>query len=159
MLTQLELNEIFTYKNGRLFYKNETNTHRAGDQVAGYVLRGYRYIYLNGANQTESRIIWILMNGVIPNGMQIDHINMDKLDNKIENLRLATPRQNCTNRNLRADNKLGFKGVDKLYGKYRASISVNGNQKSLGLFDSAKDAHNAYKLAAEMLHGQFANFG
>ncbi len=88
----------------------------------------------------------------------VDHRNGDGLDDRRENLRPATARQNHQNSVVRADSKTGFKGVsfDKR-GFYRAWIGIGGSKKKhLGCFKDPKDAARAYNTAAKSLHGEFA---
>lgn len=93
-----------------------------------------------------------------PDGVQCDHISLNRLDNQRTNLRLATHAQNIHNRVAPKTNTSGFKGVDfrKSGNKYRARIQVNCKSITLGVFRTAKEAANAYIVAAGKLHGQFA---
>ena len=93
-----------------------------------------------------------------PNGMQVDHINGDTLDNRRANLRLVTSQQNRMNQRLRSDNKTGYKGVfiKKKTGKYTAKIQCGNVIRNLGCFTSAHDAARAYNKAARDLFGEYA---
>lgn len=93
-----------------------------------------------------------------PEGMTVDHINHNPLDNRRCNLRLATRSQNQMNHRVQRNNTSGFKGVHlfKRTGKYRAYIMVMGKEKHLGYFVTAEEAHAAYCAAAAELHGEFA---
>ncbi|MGN6757141.1 MAG: HNH endonuclease [Thermomicrobiales bacterium] len=95
-----------------------------------------------------------------PPGIEVDHKNGDGLDNRRENLRLATRQQNAMNTPLRADNKTGYKGVseDKRRGGYRASIRVNGKQISIGRFDDPRNAALAYDAYARTYFGEFGTY-
>ena len=90
---------------------------------------------------------------------QGDHINMDGLDNRRSNLRIATHAQNQRNGRKQANNKSGYKGVSwsNERGKWYAKIKVNGKKKHLGYFDDPEEAGRAYDYAARELHGEFAN--
>lgn len=90
-----------------------------------------------------------------------DHINGDKLDNRRENLRIATDVQNKYNRGMQRNNKSGFKGVTWHLARkrWRATIGVNGKPIHLGVFNTAEEAYQAYCKAAKELHGEFANTG
>jgi hypothetical protein len=94
-----------------------------------------------------------------PEGMDTDHINGDKLDNRRENLRVCTRSQNMQNTTRRSDNTSGYKGVDwdKENGKWRAEIKVDSRRINLGRYDSAEEAALAYDRAAREYHGEFAN--
>lgn len=93
-----------------------------------------------------------------PSGMVTDHRNMNTLDNRRANLRVATYSQNRCNTPARADNKVGLKGVSLVRhsGRWRAVIGVDGRQMHLGVFDSPEEAARAYDAAASRLYGEFA---
>ena len=95
-----------------------------------------------------------------PDDMDVDHKNLNKLDNRRENLRIATRGQNNCNKTKYKNNTSGFKGVSfhKKAQKYRARISIDGKQKFLGYFVTAEAAHQAYKQAAIQHHGEFARY-
>ncbi len=92
-----------------------------------------------------------------PSGMQVDHISGDSLDNRRENLRLATHAQNQRNKGLSVANKSGFKGVSwsNLIQKWVAYISSHGRERYLGAFTTPEAAHAAYCAASHQLHGEF----
>lgn len=89
---------------------------------------------------------------------QIDHINLDTLDNRTANLRIATQAENLCNKRVRKDSKSGIKGahLDERTGKYRASIRCKGVVTYLGTTGSAEVARRLYADAACKLHGEFA---
>lgn len=89
-----------------------------------------------------------------------DHIDLNGLNNRRSNLRLATPLQNAANRGMLVTNTSGYKGVSwsKADKKWRATIGYRGKKLSLGLFDDPADAHRSYCKAASELHGDFARF-
>jgi hypothetical protein len=93
-----------------------------------------------------------------PTTAQIDHQNGNGLDNRRENLRIATNAQNLFNRGPQRNNSSGFKGVcfHKQAQKWKAEIAFRGQRKHLGLFTTPEDAHAAYIAAATQLHGEFA---
>ncbi len=89
---------------------------------------------------------------------QVDHRNLNTLDNRRDNLREATDRQNRFNKPARRDNACGFKGVSlhRQSGKWRAEISAYGKRRRKSGFDSPKDAHFQYQKWAKTMHGEFA---
>ena len=89
---------------------------------------------------------------------QIDHIDLNGLNNVRSNLRFVTPAQNCWNRRTNSRNTSGYKGVcwNKKCNKWQAGIKVHGLKKHLGLFDDPKEAYDAYCQAAKDAHGEFA---
>lgn len=103
-------------------------------------------------------VVWERHFGEIPHGMTVDHHNVDSLDNRISNLRLATRSQQNRNQKVRKDSSTGFRGVTwyERYGQYAARIRVHGKLTFLGYFDDPVDAARAYNAAATEQHGEFA---
>lgn len=91
-----------------------------------------------------------------PQGMDTDHINGNKLDNRRDNLRVCTRSQNLANRGKLITNSTGYKGVTIGNGKYVSQIGFNGNTHRLGSFDNPVHAALAYDDAAIRLFGDFA---
>lgn len=92
-----------------------------------------------------------------PDGLQIDHYDSDGLNNKRENLRVATRSQNAHNMRKLTTNSSGFKGVylEKSRSLWVASIKLNNEKIFLGRFTTPEEAHAAYCLASEKYHGEF----
>lgn len=92
-----------------------------------------------------------------PNGMEVDHINGNGLDNRRENLRICTHAQNRYNNKLRIDSTSGYKGVfwSKDSKKWQAQIQVDRKKIHLGFFSDPIDAARAYDNAAKEHHGEF----
>lgn len=89
---------------------------------------------------------------------QVDHINRNKLDNRIENLRLCNASQNMMNKEKPLASQNKYKGICLTRtGKWKAQINKNGKAIYLGLFESAELAARAYDTAAKTIHGEFAN--
>lgn len=90
----------------------------------------------------------------------VDHKDNDSLNNQRSNLRLATPSQNRQNQKASACNKTGFKGVYEhpTTHRFRAQIRVNHKYYDLGFHTTAEEASEAYKEAANRLHGEFAKY-
>ena len=91
-------------------------------------------------------------------GMQVDHINGDRLDNRSENLRVCLNEENSRNKGPNKKNKSGYKGVyfNKSTGKWIAQLTVNYKCRHLGTFETAEEAALAYNKAAKQFHGEFA---
>jgi hypothetical protein len=105
----------------------------------------------------------VLLHRVImdaPDGLEVDHVNGDGLDNRRSNLRLATRSENQHNRRVQNNNTSGFKGVSwhKRDLKWYARIGLDGRRKLLGFFDTPEAAYAAYVEASTRLHGDFARF-
>lgn len=95
----------------------------------------------------------------VPQGIEIDHINTDKLDNRRSNLRECDRSNNNCNVGIRKDNTSGYKGADLSFGKWRARIRLHGVQYHLGTFSTPEEAHAAYCEASKRLHGEFGRTG
>jgi len=118
-------------------------------------IKGYSW-HIHKAGTKDYARAWIhgrreYMHRVIMSGDLIDHINGNGLDNRKSNLRLADKSLNAINSKVRSDNSTGYKGVtfNKKASKYMAEISRNGKKKYLGLFNTAKEAHEAYLTASK----------
>jgi len=123
---------------------------KAGD-VAGTKLRqGYIMLSVAGKKMLAHRVAWLFVNGEFAQG-NIDHINRNKSDNRIANLRLASPEQNAQNRLKNSKNTSGYKGVTwhKRDAKWQAAITVKGKVIHLGYFARVEDAYSAYIMASK----------
>jgi hypothetical protein len=160
-MTQEEAHRLFEYKDGELFRKiGRNNRYKAGTR-AGYLVKGtgYRGIEVNNIHYPEHSIIYLMHNGFIPK--IVDHINGNKIDNKIENLREVTAMQNAWNAKRSKSNTSGIKGISfrKDRNVWIARLQANAKSIYLGYFKSKNEAEEFLQLAREMVHGNFANHG
>ncbi|CAI2490443.1 Uncharacterised protein [Serratia ficaria] len=140
--------------------KTVSPTGVSGD-IAGSVGRsGYHSMVISGKRYYAHRLAWLYVNGSV-DGVEIDHINGVKHDNRISNLRIATHSQNQMNRKKPKNNTSGFKGVSwsKRAKKWRVDICANGVRKTIGLFEEKIAAIEAHSKYSEILHGEFKNTG
>jgi hypothetical protein len=153
-ITQEELKKVLTYnfKTGEFF--------RNGKLVGFKRNTGYICIKINNRGYQAHRLAWLYVHGKMPSNC-IDHINNDKTDNRIENLREANASQNNHNSRLRKDNNSGVKGVywSKQHNKWRVQIGVNGKNKYFGLHDDLELAELVAQEARNEYHKEFANHG
>ena len=113
---------------------------------------GYIKIRVNGNQFLAHRLAWLYEHGAFPTGM-LDHINGDRSDNRIENLREASNSLNQQNRKMSARNTTGSVGVTRRkYGRWRASITIGRKFISLGSFATKEEAEEAYLNAKERYH-------
>lgn len=154
-----ELHRLFEYRDGRLYRRVSTSRRVKIGQVAGGITpEGYTTVRVAGMKYMTHRLIWKMHISTDPPSF-IDHINRDRADNRIENLRLATHAQNTRNSRQRADITTRLKGVTPRNNKFLAQIQHNKKKLHLGYFNTPEEAHEAYKQAALKHHGEFANFG
>lgn len=117
-------------------------------------------IGLDGAHYRAHRLAWLYAHGVWPEE-QLDHRDLARAHNAIGNLREATNAQNNSNQPRRANNTSGFKGVSfcKQTGRWVAQIRHEGHKVHLGRYESPEHAFEMYCLVADMIQGEFANYG
>ncbi|MBZ9908073.1 HNH endonuclease [Mesorhizobium sp. BR115XR7A] len=156
-LTQEILLEILDYDPVTGELKNRINRGRA---KAGFVHRtknsnGYIVIHLKGKLCLAHHVIWKMETGEWPVDT-IDHQDLDRTNNRWDNLREANQWQQKTNRKVFKNNRLGIKGVRQRGNRFGAHIRLNGKLLHLGHYDTAEEASEAYTEAANMAFRQFA---
>jgi hypothetical protein len=155
------LNHLFEYdkETGNLIWKIQQRGIRKGSIAGSVKSHGYLCVGINYKSYRAHRLIFLMHKGYLPK--TIDHINGDRLDNRIENLRAATVGQNQHNRKTNANNTSGYKGVswNKACKKWLSQIKLEGKRIHLGYFDNVEEAAEAVRKAREELHGDFANHG
>ena len=144
---------IMTFPNGTEYLIDIDDFERVSAHTWHRTGRGYAGAYIDGK---YTRFHRFLMNA--PANLQVDHINLDKSDNRKLNLRLATNAENQRNSRLQSNNTSGLKGVSfyKPRNKYRARIKVDGKEIHLGYYVSIIEASEAYDRAANHYFGEFA---
>jgi len=142
-------NELFCYSDGILFYKK--TGLRAGYKDS----QGYMVARVNGKYIRLHRIIFCMLKGNMPK--LIDHIDGNKTNNRIENLRECSVSQNSTNKKLGANNTSGAKGVSihKPTGRWQVNISVNKKQRNFGYFNDFELAELVAIEVRNKYHGTF----
>jgi hypothetical protein len=156
LIDQKTLREIVSYDKatGDFIWVKRLSPHSVIGKVAGsHHYTGYKYLRLFGKSYPQHRLAWLYEYGYIPD-CEIDHINQNKSDNRLCNLRLATREENRQNTSTYKNNTSGKKGVHwhKGHKKWYARITVNGVRVSLGLFNDLNEASTAYQNAVKQLH-------
>ncbi len=155
----MEWNEWFIYEEGILYWKKSPGSNvKKGDQAGRVETDGYNRIKLKNKNYSTHRIIWEMFNEKINDKLKIDHIDGNRNNNFIENLRLATFSQNSNNYKKPKNNTSGYKGVSwkKQNNKWLVQITVNNKRVYIGYFIDLLTAAKAYNEAALKYHGEFA---
>lgn len=156
------------YVRSRLDYDPETGQFRwkpdigirTAGRAAGWIKdNGYVVIDIDKKKHYAHRLAWLYVYGEWPPS-NVDHIDRDRQNNRIGNLRLADHFLNGGNANLSKRNKSGFKGVHWRSDKRRwsAEIRAHGRRVRLGYFDTAESAADAYAKAARKHFGEFASY-
>lgn len=153
-------NELFSYSNGSLFWKEKQNGFVPAGAKAGTPRDGYVLVMVDGVNYGAHCIIWEMHNGPIPSGLNIDHEDQVRNNNLIGNLRLVTHAVNMKNKTLQKNNSSGQAGVswNTRRKKWVARINANGKKLFLGQFSDLPTAISVRK-DAEILHGYHPNHG
>jgi len=163
MLTQSNLKALIHYnpETGLITWLRRPNRPQwsgrwEGREAGALNDKGYLKVTIDGVHWPATHLIWLYMTGEWPKH-QIDHIDNRKLNNRWNNLRLATNSQNNMNKGLRSDNSSGHKGVhwDSWKGKWKAEIYVSGKKISLGVYVDKEEAAKAYTEASLKYHGEF----
>lgn len=137
MITQSELKELLNYDKdtGIFTWKKRTSNRIKIGSIAGNLhCRGYIELKVNGIRCLAHRLAWLYEHGELPK--LIDHINGDRKDNKIFNLRPASYAENSYNSKVRVDNKSGVRCVswNKRSNKWEVRIKLNGKLHSFGSY-------------------------
>ena len=158
-LTQERLKELKHYNPDTGVWTHLTNAGPAkkGERAGSSDKDGYTRICVDYKEYRSARLAFFYMNGEWPRG-KVDHRDLDKTNDRWNNLRHASTSQNGANTTLRSDNKSGIKGVfyRRDLGKYRAAIQVNGKSIYLGLRNTKEEASALYAEAAKQHFGEFA---
>jgi hypothetical protein len=152
-LLDINLHNLFYYKNGKLFYKS------SGKKAGWEQKNGYAKVEINYQTYCQHRIVFLMHHGFLPK--VVDHIDGNKLNNNIENLRASNQSKNALYARKKSHNTSGVKGVHfhRISNKWWARISIDGKRKSLGLFDDFELAELVMIEAREKHHGEFAHHG
>ena len=156
-LTQERLREVLSYDPETGIFKNRISRGRSrvGAIIGCMYTCGYTMIVLCSERIYAHRLAWFYQHGRWPKN-QLDHINGNRSDNRLVNLREATNQENQMNAKIPITNTSGFKGVSwySKRQKWHAQIQFGVNMH-IGFFDSKEGARDAYESAAHKLFGKF----
>jgi hypothetical protein len=150
--------DLFSYEDGQLYRKVKMGNAFPIGSLAGSIdpTTGYVRTKILGKSWSVHRIVFYMHHGYLPEF--IDHIDRNRANNKIENLRPCTKSQNVVNSKVRTDNPYRYKGVTfhKASGKYASQSFIHGKRVHIGLFKTPEEAAIAYNEKAKELFGDFA---
>lgn len=154
-LTAAMVREWLDYRDGKLYWRKRTNRRIVvgSEAKCGGRRDGRAMISILRKHSSRSRAVWMWHHGDIPCGMEVDHVNRDGTDDRIENLRLATRAQNAWNTCGHRDSASGMKGVthEPRTGKWYARIG----KRHIGTFATAAEASAAYWARCRAERGEF----
>lgn len=155
-LTAEQLHEFVTcdLTTGTFIYRVRTRRHKPGDALKPSINKnGYAVTQINGTLHYVHRLVWLYAHGEWPS-KQIDHINRNRSDNRLENLRLATSVEQGQNTGIPKNNTSGYKGVwfHKPTERYVAEIKHRRKKHHLGYFNTVEEAATAYQKAKAKIH-------
>ena len=160
MLTQERIRELLDYDpvTGHLIWRVTKSPKAPKGSIAGSVnAKGHVNLQIDKRMYAAHQVVFALHYNHITR--EIDHINRNKQDNRVENLRACDSSKNKGNIGLLRSNQSGYRGVslNKSTGKYHAQIKISGKQVYLGRFDTAEDAARMYDGTAKLYFGEFAH--
>jgi hypothetical protein len=166
-MTQEYAHEAFEYRDGELFWKvrplhhfvdehaqKTFNSIRPGKRAGG-VTDGYMEVRMTLSGVKVHRIVFVMHHGFLPD--EVDHIDGNPLNNRIENLRAASRSQNMRNTRTQRRTRTGVKGVSIKGKRFCAFIIKDDRQLHLGMFDTLEQAAAARKQAEREQYGEYAN--
>jgi hypothetical protein len=157
MITQERLKELFDYQDGT-FIRRKTGM----SIVANFGNKRYLRVYVDNKPYSLHRMIYLWHHGYLPK--TLDHVDGDRANNKIENLREATQQQNCLNRKHHSNSKSPYKNVYRAAASENSnwkrnwvvSVNVAGKRKYIGSFEDLELADLVATEARDKFQGQFA---
>lgn len=161
-LQPINLREMFAYDpDTGIITRRRRRARFPPGSVAGYVAGG-RYIRIKIGRRSYPAhcIAWALMTGRWPDH-DVEHRDLDGLNNRWANLRPCTHSQNMMNRRTPRNNTSGFKGVSlhRASGKWIATVCIDGRNKVVARCDNPEEAHAAYLEASRAEHGEYVRPG
>lgn len=136
--------------------QNRKGHTRAGMSAGCNHGKGYVTIAFDGIEYLAHRLAWAMSHGSLDINVQIDHLNGDRADNRLKNLRAATHAENCRNSKVRKHSKSGVKGVRKRGTKWHVRIRFDNKAIWVGSYETLEDAKQAYEAAAIKYFEEFA---
>ena len=158
MLTKELLHEYFDYQDGKLLWSKMSGTRSdlVGKEAGSINEQNYRRIKIGNKLYMAHRVVFMYHHGYMP--PEVDHIDCDRQNNRIENLRAVSKKENCWNRKMPTSNTSGIKGVcwHKSSNRWYVQLQVNKKMKYLGIYEDIELAELVAIEARSKYHGEFA---
>jgi hypothetical protein len=146
---------LYLPETGQFLWKVSRPHIKVGDAAGCLTPTGYVLLSIDDVKYKAHRIAWLIAHGSLPK-IDIDHINGDRSDNRISNLRAVSRQINLQNmRHANRLNKSGLLGVSPNHKRWAASIRINGKKKHIGTFDTPNEAQAAYAFEKAVAHEGF----
>jgi len=155
VVTQQRLKEIFEYDPCGFLVRKSSGKKSSSN----FGKRRYLRVVVDGKARFVHRMIFLYHYGYLPD--VIDHIDNDRANNRVENLRECTQQENCLNRAKHSTGKCPAKNVywNKASNKWSVQVTVQGKRKYLGVYENLELANRIASEARDRFHGAFANHG
>ncbi len=159
MITQDFLHSIYEYRDGDLYYRHSRGTAKAGKKVGYQTKDKVTHVFIDRKSYLLHRLIFLMHHGYLP--YMVDHIDGDRSNNRIDNLRAAEHAENAWNAKPRLDSKTNIKNVsyNKANDNYVVRIAQNGTRHYIGSYKDLELAELVAVMAREKYHGKFAKHG
>lgn len=156
MVSLTSLRKLLSYNRGTGLFRWKVRPRlgkvKIGDVAGGAHHQGYIHVTINRRKYLAHRLAWLYVYGEWPQH-EIDHLDGNRSNNKIKNLREASDKINSHNRRRHnKNNSIGLLGVYRHRGKFKSMIGVDWKIKYIGVFDTKEEAHKAYLEAKRKLH-------
>lgn len=144
------LRSNFLYRDGKLYWKESKRGVNGGEEAGSIGVGGRWLVCVCGHSIRRARIVWIMHHGNLAGNLFVLNKNGKKLDDRIENLIVCNKYQLSLLRKVAINNTTSYTGVSyvKRLNKYKANLRIYNKDNYLGLFETAREAHEAYRRAA-----------
>ena len=137
-LTQARANELFEYREGKLYWKINKYRAKKGKEAGCIKAKGYKYVSIDGVQHRVHRVIYLMINGNVP--PIVDHHDENRLNNDVRNLKEISNSENLLKAPLRKTNSTGYKGITKVGPKFKLRTTAKYGAIGLGSFNTLEGA-------------------